>query len=252
MTGEITMNELMLDVANLDEIKAGLDNWPVTGITTNPSILRKEGRIDVYERLGDIYERLYGSLHIQVVSTKSDDMIDEAKHIVDKISDIATKLRKGAEELTQVKKEVKQNVYIKIPVTEEGLIAIKKLHNEDFKVTGTAIYTSFQAMMAALAGANYVALYYDRMENNNIDPTQVISETRMFIDQSTSECKIIGASFKNISQIVNAYIAGAHAVTVSPDIIRAGMSLSCVADDVKIFTKDFVALHGKNSSMKSI
>lgn len=246
------MNELMLDVFNFDEIKDCLEKWPVTGITTNPSILKNDGKIDIYKRLGDIYERLYGSLHVQVVSTKADDMIGEAKYIIDKISNIATKYRKGAEDLAQVEKEVKQNVYIKIPVTEEGLVAIKKLHGEDFKVTATAIYSTFQAVMAILAGANYVALYYDRMEGNGIDANQVISDTREFIDQTTTDCKILAASFKNASQVVNAYISGADAVTVTPNLIRAGLSIPVVTDAVSGFTKDFESVYGAGSTMKSV
>ena len=161
------MYELMLDTANIRDIEEGMNSWPVVGVTTNPSILRNEGDINVYERLADI-KRLCGnrsSLHVQVVSSKTADIIDEAHRILDRLG---------------------SDVFIKIPVSAEGLPAIKKLAGEGVNITATAIYSALQGILAILAGAKYIAVYYNRMENNCTDPNAVIREIRNFIDKSES------------------------------------------------------------------
>ena len=111
------MNELMLDTANLEELEYGLSMWPISGVTSNPSILKKEGNIDVYERMRKIRTLCTNgrSLHIQVVSKTTEGIIDEAKTIISLIG---------------------HDTYIKIPVSETGLPAIKALA----KAGGHSVY----------------------------------------------------------------------------------------------------------------
>ncbi len=225
--------KLILDTANLDDIEYGLKAWPVVGVTSNPSILKKEGNIDVYERLSAI-KKLCGpsrSLHVQVVSDKTEDIISEAHFILEKLG---------------------KDTYIKIPVSTQGLPAIKSLAEEGVGVTATAIYSTMQGILAVLAGAEYLAIYYNRMENNCTNPDQVISEIRSFIDGSGSNAKILGASFKNIGQVTSAFAAGAQCVTVDPAIIKQALNMSSVSDAVKAFTKDFETIHGIGKTMKTI
>lgn len=128
------MYELMLDTANLEDLKEGLDNWPVVGVTSNPTILKEEGGIDVYARLREI-KALCGkkrSLHVQVVSTDTGAILEEAHHILDKLG---------------------KDTFIKVPVSAAGPgPAIKKLAAEGVNVTATAIYSTMQGMLAVLAG----------------------------------------------------------------------------------------------------
>ncbi len=227
------MYELMLDTANIRDIEEGMNSWPVVGVTTNPSILRNEGDINVYERLADI-KRLCGnrsSLHVQVVSSKTADIIDEAHRILDRLG---------------------SDVFIKIPVSAEGLPAIKKLAGEGVNITATAIYSALQGILAILSGAKYIAVYYNRMENNCTDPNAVIREIRIFIDKSESSSKILAASFKNVSQVMEAYTNGAQTVTVAPSIIRLGLGMASINDAVKVFAKDFTDVHGEGQTMKTI
>ena len=227
------MYQLMLDTANLAEIKAGINSLPVSGVTTNPTILRREGDVDVYSHLSAIKEMCGAarSLHVQVVSTDTDGIIKEAHHIRDRLG---------------------KDIYIKIPATESGLAAMKVLSAEGVSITATAIYSTWQAMLATMSGAKYTAIFYNRMQNNCTDPNRVISELRDFIDGAGAYTKILAASFKNVSQVTDAFAAGAHSATVDPGVIKTGLSMSSVKDAVAAFTKDFADLHGVGKTMIDI
>lgn len=227
------MYELMLDTANLEELTKGINDWPVVGVTSNPSILKREGDIDVYARLAAI-KTLCGnrrSLHVQVVSETTDDIVDEAHYILRRLG---------------------SDVFIKIPVSAEGLPAIKRLAAEGVNITATAIYSALQGILAVLAGAKYIAVYYNRMENNCTDPNMVIREIRSFIDNSHSDAKILAASFKNVSQVMEAYTNGAQSVTVNPSVIHAGLGMASIGDAVRSFANDFYEVHGVGQTMKTI
>ena len=227
------MNELMLDTANLDELRYGLSNWPISGVTSNPSILKKEGEIDVYDRLLEIRRLCTNgrSLHVQVVSSTMEGIIKEAKTIISVIG---------------------HDTYIKIPVSSEGLPAIKALAKEGVNVTATGIYTSMQGILAVLAGAKYVAVYYNRMEDNCTDADSVITQLRGFINESESDAKILAASFKNTAEVVHAFASGAHSATVGYGIIKNALGLPSIDAAVKRFTEDFEELHGEGATMEAI
>lgn len=227
------MYELMLDTANLSELETGLVDFPVCGVTTNPSILKKEGKVDVYELLSKI-KSLCGknrSLHVQVVSNNTEDIIKEAHFILNKLG---------------------RDTYIKIPVSSAGLPAIKALSAENINVTATAVYSTIQGILAVLSGAEYIAVYYNRMENNCSNPNQVIKEIRSFIDGSGSSSKILAASFRNISQVTDAYANGAHSATVGYNLIKSGLEMASINSAIIDFAKDFEAVHGKNQNMITI
>ena len=130
------MYELMLDTADLASLKRGLAAWPVCGVTCNPSILKKAGKVDLYEHLGRMKALCGGkrSLHVQVVATTTRGMIEDAHCILERLG---------------------RDTYIKIPVSREGLPAIKQLAAEGVNITATAIYSTMQGMLAVLAGVCY-------------------------------------------------------------------------------------------------
>jgi transaldolase len=227
------MYELMVDTANLEEIRESLENWPVCGVTSNPSILKKEGDIQVFPRLAEI-RKLCGverSLHVQVVSNTTEEILQEAKYILDTFG---------------------KDTYIKIPVSPAGLPAIKALAAQGVNITATAIYSTMQGILAALAGAKYLAVYVNRMENNCADPEKTIAELRDFLDGSGCQGKILAASFKNVAQITGAYAAGAHSVTVPPALIQSALGMASIQEAVAGFKQDFEAIHGENTTMLSI
>ena len=145
----------MFDTINIEDIKHYSEFYPITGITSNPSIIKLEGKINFFNHFKEI-RKIIGmdkSLHIQVVSEDYDGIIAEAAAII---------------------KNVDDKVFIKVPVTEQGLKAIRALKAKGIGVTATAIYTKVQGLLAMEAGADFIAPYYNRMENMDIDPKAVI------------------------------------------------------------------------------
>lgn len=225
------MHRLMLDTANLDEIAANLKALPVTGVTTNPTILLREGKIDVYSHLAAIKELCGkgGCLHVQVMSDDTDTMIKEAHRILERLGN--------------------DEIYIKIPATERGIAAIKVLSAQGVRVTATAVFSVYQGMMAALAGAEYIAVYFNRLQKQGGYPDQVIRELRDFIDDTGSSAKILAASFKTPAQVVHVFRCGAHSATVDPSVLIEGLSAAITEQAVANFARDTAALCGEGKTM---
>lgn len=219
--------KLILDTANIDKIKDYLNYLPVNGITTNPSILKKEGNIDFVNHMKKIRE-LIGydkSLHIQTIASDYDGMIKDAHRIVELID---------------------KEVYIKIPVSKEGLAAIKSLKEEGFKITATAIYSEIQALLATELGADYLAPYVNRMTNLNSNPYEVIKNVAHNIAENNANTRILAASFKNIDQVLKAVQAGATHVTVGADVVDLFLADANISKAVLDFGNDWSNIHGKN------
>ena len=217
--------ELLLDTANLKSIRDAVSTYPISGLTTNPSIVSKEGRSDFFGLIREIREILgkERTLHVQVTRTDCEGILKEAEAI---------------------RKNVDEDVYIKTPVSKEGLKAIGIMAREGFNVTATAIYTTIQGELAAMAGAKYLALYYNRMLNLDIDADAVFRSTANAIAASGLDCKIVGASFKNIMQVTNVFADGAEAVTVPPELLDTALANPSIDLAVKNFNKDWEKVYG--------
>ncbi len=224
--------EIMLDTANLEEIEKALDIFPITGVTSNPTILKALGKVDLYGHLGKV-KLLCGnrSLHVQVVSETAEEIIKEADVI---------------------RKTLGLNTYIKIPVNKEGLKAIKALSSKGVNITATAVYSSMQGILAVLAGAKYVAVYFNRMENNNSDPSLTIEEISNFIAEGGYIAKVLGASYKNVGQLVKSFNSGARSITVSPDLLYAAVEMASIDKAVADFKVDFETINGSGKTMGNL
>lgn len=219
--------ELMLDTIELDKIALYNECLNISGVTSNPSIIKKHGKVNIESHMKEI-RKIIGpekSLHIQVVGVSSEDMIADARKIIN---------------------EIDQNVYVKIPTTTEGLKAMKEL-KEGFKVTATAIYSVFQGLMAINVGADYIAPYFNRMENMGVNSLEVLTHLQSEIDQTKSETKILAASFKNSKQVVEALSTGAKSVTIGTEIIEENLDTAAVNQAVIDFNQDWFSLYNKNS-----
>lgn len=190
--------EYMIDSADLEKIKKINEFYPIDGVTTNPLILSR-CKIDVVSAINGI-RAIIGNkmLHVQVLSEDFEGMIKEAA----KLRDL------GGE-----------NTYVKIPVTENGLKAIKYLSERGYDITATAIFTPQQALLAATAGAKYVAPYINRLDNIAINGIEIASETHKLLQESKSECKVLAASFSNVEQINMVTMKGIKSLTVPADLI---------------------------------
>ena len=141
--------------------------------------------------------------------------------------------------------KIDELVYIKIPSTSEGLKAMGNLHTRGIRITATAIYTQFQGLLAAARNVDYIALYYNRMKNMDIDADHTIRFLRHVIDRDKLPSKILAASFRNIRQTADALTAGAHSITETPIVIDEAFSLSLFKSAVNDFYHDWTAIHGE-------
>lgn len=218
----------MLDTLNIEDIKKWSKILPLAGVTSNPSIAKKEGPIDFFKRIQEVREIIgdKASIHVQVIAQDYEGILKDARAIREACGD---------------------NSYVKVPVTADGLAAIKSLKADGYHITATAIYSTFQGLLAIEAGADYLAPYYNRMENLNIDPEQVIGQLAEAIDRNCSDSKILAASFKNVAQVNKAFALGAQAITAGPDVFQAGFAMPSIQKAVDDFAKDWESIHNKQS-----
>ena len=190
--------ELIIDLSNIEQIKELNDLLTITGVTTNPTILTKSGR-EAMDVVKDLCEVLSEDqlLFIQTVQTSFEGIMEEAKMI----SSIRNK-----------------NMYVKIPVTHEGLRAIKECKKLGIHTLATAIYTADQAFLAAMNGAEYLAPYTNRMCNYG-DGVQDVKDLIEMLRVNHMPAKVIAASFKNTYQVHELIKAGIQAVTVPCDVL---------------------------------
>ena len=190
--------ELIIDSSNIEQIKELNDLLTITGVTTNPTILTKSGR-EAMDVVKDLCELLSEDqlLFIQTVQTSFEGIMEEAKMI----SSIRNK-----------------NMYVKVPVTHEGLRAIKECKKLGIHTLATAIYTADQAFLAAMNGAEYLAPYTNRMCNYG-DGVQDVKDLIEMLRVNHMPAKVIAASFKNTYQVHELIKAGIQAVTVPCDVL---------------------------------
>ncbi|MFD1671287.1 fructose-6-phosphate aldolase [Agrilactobacillus yilanensis] len=222
--------EFLLDTVHLADIKRYQAIIPLSGVTSNPTICKKEGQFPFFEHMREI-RQLIGidkSLHIQVVAQTTAGMVADAHRILAEVDD---------------------QVYIKIPTNEAGLAAIKILKAEGVHITATAIYTTIQGLLAIAAGADYIAPYYNRMANMNIDAAEVVQTFAQAIERDQAQTKILAASFHNVAQVTTALAQGAQAVTVGTDILKSGLGMPAINQAVVDFTNDWETTFGAGTTI---
>lgn len=219
--------ELILDTANIEDIKDLHTHLCLDGVTTNPSIISKEGKD--FENIIKEIDEIVGKdtpIHAQVISKKFEDMMEEALYI--------SKLR--------------EKMYVKIPVTKEGLRAIKELKKQNIKITATAIFTAHQGFLAAKAGADYVAPYVNRIDNISGDGVNVVKDLVNIINSYNLNTKVVAASFKNAQQVLDLMKVGVHSATIPADICRTMMAHPLTDWSVDKFIEDWSNTFGEGTT----
>ena len=218
--------EFIIDTVNLEEIKDAVDHMPIVGVTSNPSIVKKTSPKDFFEHMREI-RKIIGkerSLHVQVISKDCDTIVKEAHRILE---------------------EIDNDVYVKVPVSYEGVKAIKILKAEGVNVTATAVYDLMQAYMALAAGADYIAPYVNRIGNLGADPLDLIYELSNKIISDGYDCKILAASFKGVQQVKDAINNGSQAITAPVDVLKAIFKNPNIEKAVDDFNSDWYAMYGE-------
>lgn len=215
----------IIDTADLESIKHINEFYPIDGVTTNPSIIAKE-KTDFIKRLKDI-RAIIGDDKILCAQTLQTDaylIVEEGK---------------------KLQKEIGGNFYLKIPIGEAGLKATMELKKLGIGVLMTAIFTPTQALMAAKAGADFVAPYVNRIQNICGDGIGVIAEiVNQFENYGIDTCKVMAASFKNVQQVNECANVGCHIATIAPDIYKLLISHPLTDAAVDGFNNDWKSVYG--------
>lgn len=207
---------LFIDTANVEEIKKANDMGIICGVTTNPSLVAKEGR-DFNEVLNEIISIVDGPISGEVISLDAEEMIKEGREIA----------------------KIHGNMVVKIPMTGEGLKAVKVLSSEGIKTNVTLIFTPAQALLAARAGATYVSPFLGRLDDiatNSMELIRTISKIFILHNINT---EIIAASIRNPIHIIDSAVAGAHIATVPFSVINQMLKHPLTDSGIERFIKDW-------------
>jgi len=208
--------KLFIDTANVDEIRKANDMGVICGVTTNPSLIAKEGKVfkDVVKEITTIVD---GPISAEVISLESQGMVSEARELV--------KLHK--------------NIIIKIPMTVEGLKAVKILHSENIKTNVTLIFSAGQALLAAKAGASYVSPFVGRLDDISMDGLELISEIVDIFNNYNIDTEIIAASIRHPIHATQAARLGCHIATVPYKVIIQMTKHPLTDKGIEQFLKDW-------------
>ena len=219
--------EYILDTANLAAIKHCNEFYPLAGVTTNPSIIAKENRNfwDIVKDIRSIIgpDKLFFA---QTVQTKAEKIVEEA---------VLMNEKSGGE------------FCVKIPICEEGLKATIELKKRGVKVLMTAIFTPAQALIAARAGADYVAPYVNRLDNIIGDGCEVVAQIVEQFAIYDLPCKVLAASFKNAEQVHKCALSGCQCVTVTDDVLKATISHPMTDAAIAGFEKDWANVYSNKT-----
>lgn len=214
--------KFFLDTANIEEIKRVNDLGLCDGVTTNPSIIKKEGR-DFEEVVKEICKLVDGPVSAEVTSYECEGMVEQARA-----------LSKWAE-----------NIVIKIPMTEEGLKAINILSKEKIKTNCTLIFSVSQGLMAMKAGATYISPFMGRIDDMGESGAKLVSELRDVIDVYGYNSQIIAASIRHIGHLEEAALAGAHIATIPGTLFEKLWSHPLTDAGIESFKKDWEAFENR-------
>ena len=219
--------KLLLDTANLDDIRYFNTYYPIEGVTTNPTILAREGG-DVIALLKSIREIIGDKkeLHLQVTETEYDRIIAEAKALYAMLG---------------------PNTFIKIPATDVGLKATYTLSKMGIRITMTAVLSATQAMLAANSGASYVAPYISRLENICDDGVGCAADIVKIFAAGGSKTQVLAASFKTAKEVLDVAVIGCHAATISSDIMKKLLSHTTTTTSIADFETDWKRAFGNNT-----
>lgn len=215
--------ELYLDTADVISVKRLARILPLHGVTTNPSILAREGK-PVWEVLPALRDALGGTgkLFAQVMANDAERIVAEAMLLNQRVPGLV----------------------VKIPATAEGLAAMKKLKAMAIPTLGTAVYGAGQGLLAALAGAEYVAPYVNRVDAQGGDGIAMVSELQQLLKLHAPHAKVLAASFKTPRQALACLLAGCEAITLPVDVAEQFLAAPAVQVAVEKFEQDWQGAFG--------
>ncbi len=213
--------ELYIDTANLDQIRQAHEMGVLDGVTTNPTLIAKEG-VDYGTRLADICEVVSGPVSAEVIATKFGEMLAEGK---DRAS-------------------IAENIVVKLPSTVDGLRACKALSDEGIRTNMTLCFQSLQALMVAKAGAYLVSPFIGRIDDIGEDGMELIVKIRQIYDNYGMATKILAASIRHPNHLLQCAMVGADVATVPFDVIGKVMNHPLTDSGLERFLADYKKAFG--------
>ncbi|MGO3114620.1 fructose-6-phosphate aldolase [Enterococcus pseudoavium] len=215
--------KFFLDTANMEEIERINQLGLVDGVTTNPTIIAKEGK-DFETIIKEICDLVEGPVSAEVTSLDSEGMIREARVI----------------------HQWAENIVVKIPMTEAGLKAVHTIAKEGIKTNVTLIFSAAQGLMAAKAGATYVSPFLGRLDDIASDGIQLVSDLRVIFDNYDFKTEIIAASIRNLGHVEAAALAGSDIATIPGTLFEKLWSHPLTTNGIAQFEADWQAYQAKN------
>ncbi len=191
--------KFFLDTASLKEISWAAQAGLIDGVTTNPSLLAKQaGDLDPKDVLKEICSVVEGPVSAEVVALDTDGMVTEGARLA----------------------EIADNIVVKIPMTEAGMVAVRQLAADGIRTNVTLCFSSVQCLIAAKAGASYVSPFIGRLDDVGQEGMDVIREARTIFDNYRIDTQILAASIRHPRHVVAAAMIGADVATLPPDVLR--------------------------------
>ncbi len=215
--------KLFIDTANVDDIRRANDMGIICGVTTNPSLIAKEGR-DFKEVVTEIASIVDGPISAEVISLEADKMVEEAKPLA----------------------AIHKNIIIKLPMCEEGLKACKRLTAMGIKTNVTLVFSAAQALLAARAGATYVSPFLGRLDDIGMEGMNLIGEIVEMFRASNIQTEIIAASIRNPIHVTAAARMGCDIATVPMKVLLQMLNHPLTDNGIERFLKDWEGFTAKN------
>lgn len=216
--------KFFIDTANVQDIKKANDMGVICGVTTNPSLIAKEGR-DFKEVIAEIASIVDGPIsgEVKATTTNAEGMIAEGREIA----------------------KIHKNMIVKIPMTVEGLKAVKVLTKEGIKTNVTLVFSANQALLAARAGATYVSPFLGRLDDISAPGIDLVRTIAEIFNIHGIETEIIAASVRNPIHVTDCALAGADIATVPYSVIEQMTKHPLTNEGIEKFKKDYIAVFGE-------
>ena len=216
--------KFFVDTAKVEDIKKANDMGVICGVTTNPSLIAKEGR-DFKEVISEIASIVDGPIsgEVKATTTDAEGMIKEGREIA----------------------AIHKNMVVKIPMTVEGLKAVKVLNAEGIKTNVTLIFTAAQALLAARAGASYVSPFLGRLDDISMPGIELVQSIAEIFDVHAIETEIIAASIRNPIHVIDCALAGADIATVPYSVLEQMTKHPLTDAGIEKFQADYKAVFGE-------
>ena len=214
--------KIFIDTANVDEIRMANDLGVICGVTTNPSLIAKEGK-DFVSVIREITTIVDGPISAEVVADDAEGMVKEARELA----------------------KLHRNIVIKIPITVEGLKAVKQLTAEGIKTNVTLIFSPSQALLAAKAGATFVSPFIGRLDDISDNGISIVDDIATIFDIHGIETEIIAARIRGPQDVVDSAKHGAHIATVPYKVIMQMLNHPLTDIGIERFMKDWNSAFGK-------